>query len=255
MTNTQTPPPAPTDVNPTGAPITNTVANHAERLEKFNGRNFKRWKLKILFYLTTLGLVQFLKETVPQIEPPAEGQSSNAQESLERKYKTEDAGTKKFVVSSFLDYKMVDSKNVISHVQDLQGTCYNCDQPGHHAANCKMPKLVNPRQANMVNDDVDMILMVSDRSAMIFEVNLVGTNHGGWWIDIGATRHVCADKSVFHSFRAVDNGQKLYMGNSAIADIKGEGDVVLKMTSEKELKLTNVLYNLEIRKNLVSSGC
>ncbi|GJX80943.1 hypothetical protein Tco_0329092 [Tanacetum coccineum] len=97
-----------------------------------------------------LGLARFLKETVPQVEPPAEGQSSNAQaveawkhsdflchnyvlnglidplynvycktttakelwESLERKYKTEDAGTKKFVVARFLDYKMVDSKSV-----------------------------------------------------------------------------------------------------------------------------------------------
>ncbi|GKB43094.1 pol polyprotein [Tanacetum coccineum] len=333
----------------------------------------------MFFYLTTLGLARFLKETVPQVEPPAEGQSSNAQavqaveawkhsdflchnyvlnglidplynvycktttakelwESLERKYKTEDAGTKKFVVARFLDYKMVDSKNVISQVQDLQvllhdihaegmilsetfqvaaiieklppswvefknylkhkrkemsvedlvvrlrieednklaqkdtytpdsakanmvehaglssrsnskgkgkdkkkndkkskgkseylapkagivkqkfqGTCYNCDQPGHRAANCKMPKRANPRQANMVNDDVDMIAMVSDVVAMISEVNL-----------------------------------KLYMGNSATADIKGEGDVILKMTSEKELKLTNVLYVPEIRKNLVS---
>ncbi|GKB30862.1 pol polyprotein [Tanacetum coccineum] len=70
--------------------------------------------------------------------------------------------------------------------QKFQGTCYNCDQPGHRAANYKMPK----------------------------RVNLV----------------------------AVDNGQKLYMGNYATVDIKGEGDVVLKRTSEKELKLTNVLY-------------
>ncbi|GJT83237.1 pol polyprotein [Tanacetum coccineum] len=342
----------------------------------------------MFFYLTTLGLARFLKEIVPQVEPPAEGQSSNAQavqatttakelwESLERKYKTEDAGTKKFVVARFLDYKMVDSKNVISQVQDLQvllhdihaegmtlsetfqvaaiieklplswvefknylkhkrkemsvedlvvrlrieednklaqkdtyapdsakanmvehagsssrsnskgkgkdkkkndkkgkgkseylapkagivkqkfqGTCYNCDQPGHRAANCKMPKRVNPRQANMVDENVDMIAMVSDVCAMISEVNLVGTNNSGWWIDTGATRHVCADKSMFHSFRAVDNGQKLYMGNSATADIKGEGDVILKMTSEKELKLTNVLYVPEIRKNLFTAAC
>ncbi|GJW16971.1 pol polyprotein [Tanacetum coccineum] len=304
-------------------------------------------------------LARFLKETAPQVEPPAEGQSSNAQavqatttskelwESLERKYKTEDDGTKKFVVARFLDYKMVDSKSVVSQVQDLQVLLHDIHAEGmtlsetfqvaaiieklppswvefknylkhkrkemsvedlvvrlrieednklaqkdtytpdsakanmvehagsssrfiprgkrktkrrmtrrakgsHRAANCKMPKRVNPRQANMVDENVDMIAMVSDVCAMISEVNLVGTNNSGWWIDTGATRHVCADKSMFHSFRAVDNGQKLFMGNSATADIKGEGDVILKMTSEKELKLTNVLYVPEIRKNLVS---
>ncbi|GJX23326.1 retrovirus-related pol polyprotein from transposon TNT 1-94 [Tanacetum coccineum] len=91
----------------------------------------------------------------------------------------------------------------------------------------------------MVNDNVDMIALVSDVIDMNFEVNLVGSNNIGWWVDTGATRHVCADKSMFHSFRAVDNGEKLYIGNSATTDIKGEGDVILKMTSEKELKLTN----------------
>nr|GEX46471.1 hypothetical protein [Tanacetum cinerariifolium] len=79
-----------------------------------------------------------------------------------------------------------------------------------------------------------------------------GSNNNGWWVDTGATRHVCADKSMIHSFRAVDDGDKLYMGNSETADIKGEGDVILKRTSEKELKLTDVLYVMEIRKNLVS---
>ena len=41
-------------------------------------------------------------------------------ESLDRKYKTEDAGMKKFVVGRLFDYKMVDSKTIISQVQDLQ---------------------------------------------------------------------------------------------------------------------------------------
>ncbi|GJU48960.1 pol polyprotein [Tanacetum coccineum] len=79
MTNTQTPPTATIVVNTTGAPVTNTVANHAEKPEKFNGQNFKRWQQKMFFYHTTLGLVRFLKETAPQVEPPTEGQSSNAQ--------------------------------------------------------------------------------------------------------------------------------------------------------------------------------
>ncbi|GJY82252.1 pol polyprotein [Tanacetum coccineum] len=366
MTNTQTPPNATTVVNTTGAPVTNAVANHAEKPKKFNGQNFKRWHRRF-FYSPPYALRGSLKDTCTSgLKPPAKTTTAKELwESLERKYKTEDAGTKKFVVARFLDYKMVDSKNVISQVQDLQvllhdihaegmtlsetfqvaaiieklppswvefknylkhkrkemsvedlvvrlrieednklaqkdtytpdsakanmvehagsssrfnskgnkkdkkkndkkgkgkseylapkagivkqkfqGTCYNCDQPGHRAANCKMPKRVNPRQANMVDENMDMIAMVSDVCAMISEVNLVGTNNRSWWIDTGATRHVYADKSMFHSFRAVKNGQKLYMGNSATVDIKGEGYVILKMTSEKELKLTNVLYVL-----------
>ncbi|GJV28930.1 retrovirus-related pol polyprotein from transposon TNT 1-94, partial [Tanacetum coccineum] len=216
----------------------------------------------------------FLKETAPHVEPPAEGESSNAQ----AVQAVEALDLSDFIVSTIYvlnettsgskDTYTPDSAkaNMVEHARS--SSRFNSKEnkkdkrkndkkskgeaPGHRAANCKMPKRVNPRQANMVNDDVDMIAMVSDVCAMISEVNLVGTNHGGWWIDTGATRHVCADKSMFHSFRAVDNGQKLYMGNSATADIKGEGDVVLKMTSEKELKLTNVLYVPEIRKNLVS---
>ncbi|GKG48133.1 hypothetical protein Tco_0510018, partial [Tanacetum coccineum] len=35
-----------------------------------------------------------------------------------------------------------------------------------------MPKRVNPHQANMVDENVDMIAMVSDVCAMISEVNL-----------------------------------------------------------------------------------
>nr|GEZ41196.1 hypothetical protein [Tanacetum cinerariifolium] len=330
----------------------------------------------MFFYLTTLGLARFLKETVPQVEPSAKRQSSNAQavQAVEA-WKHSDflchncvlnvqnrgCWYKEVCSSSFLDYKVVDSKNVISQVQDLQvlihdihaegmtlsetfqaatiieklpprwvefrnylkhkrkemsfeelvvrlhiedenrlaqketytpdsakanmiehvmsslrsnpkgkgkdkrkndkkskgkseylapkagivkqkfqGTCYNCDQPGHRAASCKMPK-----RENMVNDDVDMIAMVSDVYAMISEVNLVGTNHGGWWINTEATRHVCAGKSMFYSFRAVDNGQKLYMGNSATADIKGEGDLNVMVVKNEINKMNYSTYLIE----------
>ena len=44
------------------------------------------------------------------------------------------------------------------------------------------------------------------------------------------------------------------MGNSTTFEIKGQRKVVLKMTSRKELTLTNVLYVLEIHKNLVSGS-
>ncbi|KZV41621.1 hypothetical protein F511_15390 [Dorcoceras hygrometricum] len=41
-------------------------------------------------------------------------------ESLEKKYKTEGVGLKKFIVDKFLDYGMVDSKSLMSQVQEMQ---------------------------------------------------------------------------------------------------------------------------------------
>ncbi|GKA91312.1 hypothetical protein Tco_0813182, partial [Tanacetum coccineum] len=60
-------------VNVTGAPVTNIVANHAEKPEKFNRQNVKRWQQKMFFYLRTLNFARFLNETTPQVEPTKEG--------------------------------------------------------------------------------------------------------------------------------------------------------------------------------------
>ena len=40
---------------------------NGEKLEKFNGLNFKRWQHKMLLYLTTLNLVRFLIEKDPKL--------------------------------------------------------------------------------------------------------------------------------------------------------------------------------------------
>ena len=39
-----------------------------EKPEKFNELNFKRWKQKMLFYLTTLNLERFLTEDAPKLK-------------------------------------------------------------------------------------------------------------------------------------------------------------------------------------------
>ena len=133
----------------------------------------------------------------------------------------------------------------------FEGRCYNCDKVGHRSADCRAPRRQpqNQRrsQANVVEDDSDINL-----SAVVSEVNLVGSNPKEWWIDTGATRHICSVREMFTSFEPVTNGEKLFMGNSATSDIGGQGKVILKMTSEKELTLNNVLYVPDIRKNLVS---
>ena len=46
----------------------NSIPNHGEKPERFNGTNFKRWKQKMFFYLTTLNLARFLNEDGPKLD-------------------------------------------------------------------------------------------------------------------------------------------------------------------------------------------
>ena len=59
-------------------------------------------------------------------------------------------------------------------------------------------------------------------TAVISEVNLEGSNPKEWWIDTGATRHVCFDKMMFSTFEPIETREKVFMGNSATSDIKGQ---------------------------------
>ena len=127
------------------------TVSHGEKPEKFNRTEFKRWQQKMLFYLTTLNLTRFLQEDAPTLKENETDRQvvgvveawkhadflcrdyllngldntlynvyyafntvRELWESLDKKYKTEDAGIKKFVVGKFQDYKMLDSKTVIS---------------------------------------------------------------------------------------------------------------------------------------------
>ena len=42
-------------------------------------------------------------------------------------------------------------------------------------------------------------------SAMVYEVNLV-QNTNEWWVDTGATRHICSDKKLFSTYQCVEYG-------------------------------------------------
>ncbi|XP_075077002.1 uncharacterized protein LOC142163771 [Nicotiana tabacum] len=316
--------------------------------------DFKRWQQNMFFYLTMLCLQKFIKEDVPDLpdETPENDSflvieawkhsdflcrnyilsglednlynvysgvetSKELWNALEKKYKTEDAGMKKFVAAKFLVDKMVDSKSVITQVQELQviihdllaeglvineafqvaaiieklpplwkdfknylkhkrkemsledlivrlrieednkaaerrgrgnstimganivednkkrkkasspkynpskkrfsENCYNCGKTGHKSTECRARKKDKQRgQANMVekHDDVD------DLCVMLSECNLVG-NPKEWWIDSGATRHVCAVREAFSTYASAGPEETLSMGNAATAKIKG----------------------------------
>ncbi|KAL5708198.1 hypothetical protein ACHQM5_019018 [Ranunculus cassubicifolius] len=355
----------------------------------------------MFFYLTTLKLDKYLKEVKPVLAPGVNdvraiasvdawihgdflckgyvqnrlidplynvySKMNSAKElwdSLEKKYKTEDAGPKKFAVAKFLDFKMVDSKPIMEQVEQLQvitheiqsegmnicdtfqvaafieklppswkdfknylkhkrkamsledlvvmlriessnrkadgtqsfeqkanlaehqnmgkkrkfstqssnsnkkqptkkfaGKCYKCGKMNHKVEECrskvdirsdkgKGKAQANLSEASMLADGISDL----DLCAVISEVNLVGSNTREWWYDIGATRHICSDNGMFTTYQKSSSEEQLFMGNSSTSKIEGHGKVVLKLTSEKELTLNNVLHVPEIQKNLISGS-
>lgn len=125
------------------------------KLERFEGGNFRRWQKKLHFLLTSLKVVYVLTTPRPeenddesiaaqrerikwdQDDYICKGHICNAMtdalfdiyhemesskeiwDALEVKYMTEDATSKKFLVSKFFNYKMTDDRNVIEQFHEI----------------------------------------------------------------------------------------------------------------------------------------
>ncbi|KAF7840580.1 internal alternative NAD(P)H-ubiquinone oxidoreductase A1, mitochondrial-like [Senna tora] len=74
-----------------------------------------------------------------------------------------------------------------------------------------------------------------DKSQAHDEIHLVD-NDESWWVDSGATRHVCKNKNFFKTLEEGD-GDVLYMGNSSSVQVKGKGTVEIEFTSGKILRI------------------
>ncbi|GKD22048.1 hypothetical protein Tco_1223751 [Tanacetum coccineum] len=66
------------------------------------------------------------------------------------------------------------------------------------------------------------------------------------------TKHICNSRRMFVSYQKVNKLEPMFMGNGTSLKIEGKGKFILKLTSGKDLVLSNVLHVPNITKNLIS---
>ncbi|GJU43882.1 hypothetical protein Tco_1201148 [Tanacetum coccineum] len=109
------------------------MASNFVKLDKFEGVDFRTWQKKIHFLLSSMSVVYVLTTPIPkdggddatmeQIRKKAKWDNDDyvCRDSLESKYMAEDASSKKFVVSNFINYKMTNSRPVLEQYNELLG--------------------------------------------------------------------------------------------------------------------------------------
>ncbi|GKD02534.1 hypothetical protein Tco_1177508 [Tanacetum coccineum] len=109
---------------------TKHMASNFAKLGKFEGVNFRRWQKKMHFLLSSMSLVYVLTTPIPgdgddatvdELRKRAKWDNDDyvCRDSLEAKYMAEDASSKKFLVSNFINYKMTGSRPVLEQYNKL----------------------------------------------------------------------------------------------------------------------------------------
>nr|GEX74691.1 zinc finger, CCHC-type [Tanacetum cinerariifolium] len=145
-------------------------------------------------------------------------------------------------------------------------TCWKCGKPGHLKNDCKGGKVGNKANGSGINVSVDGSTNslkgqnIFNKSFQVYYVTYVSEAYFvqdddvAWWVDSGATVHVCKDRCWFKAYESLNDGYIHHMGNESTALVHRRDCVDLKFSFEKIVSLFNILHVPNITKNLVSSS-
>ncbi|GJY95156.1 retrotransposon protein, putative, ty1-copia subclass [Tanacetum coccineum] len=240
------------------------MASNFAKFDKFEGVDFRRWQKKMHFLLSSMSVVYVLTTPMPEdggdnltVEQNVES-SKELWDSLEAKYMAEGASNFKHT----LKHKKEELTLVElgSHLRIEESfRVQDSDKPKSN--NVVGPSVVNMVKHNNSSRDCKGVNVGSKANSLgikgsvygssnslkgqnmfkkslqvyyvtyVFKAYFVQDDDVAWWVDSGATVHVCKDRCWFKTYESLNDGSILHMGNESTALVHGRGCVDLRFSS------------------------
>nr|GEY44316.1 zinc finger, CCHC-type [Tanacetum cinerariifolium] len=123
----------------------------------------------------------------------------------------------------------------------LKVTCWKCGKPGHLKKDCKGSNVSNKANGSSIKGLEDGSSnplkgqSMFNKSYHIYYVTYVSEtffvqdDDVAWWVDSGATVHVCKDRCWFKTYELLNDGSILHIGNESTAIVHGRDYVYLRL--------------------------
>ncbi|KAJ9542149.1 hypothetical protein OSB04_028655 [Centaurea solstitialis] len=131
------------------------------------------------------------------------------------------------------------------------GPCHVCGETGHYARECKDRK--SGPVANAVDEVANLVANVDLGGVYMISSLTRAVAARGWFVDTGATIHVCGQRRYFSTYRPAPAGTVVVCADGHRADVLGIGDVTLRFKRGRTVVLTDALHVPTISKGLVSA--
>jgi hypothetical protein len=125
--------------------------------------------------------------------------------------------------------------------------CYNCQKKCHYARDYWNPTKRIEENSNL------MIEEEKEATLLLIHNKRIQDKHNKWYLDNGASKHMCGDKDKFMELDETIRGNVTFADHSKVV-IKGNGIILIKLKNISHQFISDVYYLPTVKSNKLSLG-